>query len=266
MQITVDALYFLLILEFVIIVVISGLYIYSKNRKQGVLYRKTTEELREALSIIEELEDKIEDMRGAEIQKPSSAFALTDVSGDGAGIEDMDEESLKGRIRKLQEIIDFQKSKIVDLMCYKDILETAQKKLGMIHHSNSEIQGRLVKLMGRSIENRGFAEALDLFVNNNNELASYIEVLRKENASLDEKFRSWQRNLEILLEAVATGDQFDEDAYAEVLREKEELVLRLKAFDDMLQKKSRLMEDMKRQYEDLEKEYMILFKHNMRTE
>lgn len=266
MQITFDALYFLLIIEFVVIAIVAGMYLYSKNRRQGALYRKTAEELKEALSIIEELEDKIADRSITEIQRPSSVFALTDISGDTAGIQDIEKESLKGRIRKLQEIIGFQKNKIIDLMCYKDILETAQKKLGMIYNTNNELRGRFVELIGKSIENRGVAEALELFVNNNNELASYIEVLRKENSSLDEKFRSWQRNLEMLLDAAMTCDQFDEDAYAEVVREKEELMLRLKAFDDMLQKKSRLMEDMQRQYEDLEKEYMILFKHNRRIE
>ena len=51
MIITIDALYFMLLIEFALIMLLLTVYFFSKNRKHALLYRKTMKELADARNI-----------------------------------------------------------------------------------------------------------------------------------------------------------------------------------------------------------------------
>jgi hypothetical protein len=178
---------------------------------------------------------------------------------------DSDESSLTGKVNKLQRIVKLQKDKILDLMCYKDIFEGAQKKLTSIQQGNEGLHERFVKLLGTSIENPGLAEAMETFKQNNNEIESYINILESENQTLSEKFRKWEDELKRIWEKAESGE-FDEGRYNEILKEREELMTKMKDFEDKLQEKSKLLNEMQAQYEDLEKEYMILYRQQQQQQ
>gem|GEM_PF-2838474 len=63
------------------------------------------------------------------------------------------------------------------------------------------------------------------------------------------------------------GEAVDEDRYIEILRDRDELITKVKEFEDKLQKKTKLLDEIQKKYEgkeeeyaNLEKEYLILYR------
>ena len=63
------------------------------------------------------------------------------------------------------------------------------------------------------------------------------------------------------------GEAVDEDKYIEILKERDELITKMKEFEDKLQEKTGLLDEMEKkykgkeeEYENLEKEYLILYR------
>ena len=63
------------------------------------------------------------------------------------------------------------------------------------------------------------------------------------------------------------GEAVDEDRYIEILRERDELITKVKEFEDKLQEKTKLLDEIQKKYEgkekeyaNLEKEYLILYR------
>lgn len=288
MEITIDALHLLLLGEVSLILLITTMYLFARNRKHKRLYQKALKELSDMRSSMEG-----QDIREAEPQPVQEvqevppemppkippkmpeeqlvAAETFEVPQPPVAVDETaDESSLVGKINKLQRIINFQKSKIIDLMCYKDILEGAQRKLNAVHDGYQGLKGRFVKLLGESAESKGLAEAMETFENNNNELSSYMGILGKENEALAEKFRMWEDELKQIWEEAEKSEVIDEGRYDEklgkIMHEKEELTAKLKEFEDRLQEKTKVFEDMQKQYEDLEKEYMILYRQQQQQQ
>jgi acyl carrier protein phosphodiesterase len=277
MTITIDALYLLLLGEVLLILMVTTIYLFAKNRRHKRLYQKAMKELSDLRSQgsgvkSQEIEPQFEQETLQKITEDRSVEAETsEVLQPSAVVEETtDESSLIGRINKLQRIINFQKGKIIDLMCYKDILEGAQKKLSSVHDNYQNLKDRFVKLFGEFQENKGLAEAMETFEKNNNEMMSYIEILGKENESLAEKFKLWEDELKQVWEEAEKSEVIDAGRYdeklGEIMHEKEELAARLKEFEDKLQEKTKVFEDMQKQYEDLEKEYMILYRQQQQQQ
>lgn len=257
MTITIDALYLLLLGEVSLVLLISTIYLFSRNKKHKKLYQKALKELSDTRSSTEVLESqKIEEL--PQRQPVAEAFGELQPSLDTG--ETVDESSLAGKVNKLQHIINFQKGKIIDLMCYKDILEGAHKKLNAVQDSYQNLKERFVKLLGETPENRGLADALEAFESNNNELNSYMEILGNENETLAEKFRRWEEELRQIWEEAEQTSVIDEGRYTEIVKEKEDLVEKLKDFEHTVEEKTKLLDEMQKQHEDLEKEYMILYR------
>ncbi len=263
MTINIDALHLLILGEISLILLLSTLYLFSRNRKHKKLYQKTLKELsdmREGMDAFESQKTE-EPLQKQEVQEQQPITEPFEESQPSMSTEEeVDESSLAGKVNKLQRIINFQKGKILDLMCYKDIFEGAQRKLHVVQDSYHNLKDRFIRLLGESSENKGLAEALEVFENNNNELNSYMEILAKENETLAEKFRAWEEELKKIWEEAEQSEAVDEGKYAEVMGEKTELLEKLKEFEGKLEEKSKLFEDMQKQYEDLEKEYMILYR------
>jgi hypothetical protein len=276
MTITIDALHLLLLGEVSLILLITTVYLFARNRRHKKLYQKALKELSDMRSSMEgqdiqkagpqpvqEVQEVKEVLKMPE-EQPVAAEMFEVPQPPAAVDETADESSLVGKINKLQRIINFQKGKIIDLMCYKDILEGAQKRLSSVQDSYHNLKDRFVKLFGEFPENKGLAEAVETFENNNNELSSYMEILGKENEALAEKFRLWEDELKQVWEEAEKSEVIDEGRYdeklGEIMHEKEELATKLKEFEDKLQEKTKRFEDMQKQYEDLEKEYLILYR------
>lgn len=288
MKITIDALHLLLLGEVSLILLITTMYLFARNRKHKRLYQKALKELSDMRSSMEGQDiQKAEPQPVQEVQEvppemppkippkmpeeqPAAAEMFAVPQPPVAVDETADENSLIGKINKLQRIINFQKGKIIDLMCYKDILEGAHRKLNAVQDGYQGLKDRFVKLLGESAESKGLAGAMETFENNNNELSSYLEILRKENESLAEKFRMWEDELKQIWEEAEKSEVIDEGRYdeklGEIMHEKGELTAKLKEFEDKLQEKTKLFEDMQKQYEDLEKEYMILYRQQQQQQ
>ncbi|HCL80678.1 MAG: hypothetical protein A2077_00835 [Nitrospirae bacterium GWC2_46_6] len=254
MIIAIDALYFLLLVEFALIMLPLTIYFFLKNRKHSMLYRKTLKEL-------VDVKNTAEGQTGGETAQVSERVEARqpEEAAEAAG-----EGSLAVKVNKMHRIIDFQKGKILDLMCYKDIFDGAQKKLSSIQDGYNSLKSRLVTMFGESPENKGVTEMMETFDGNNKDLESYIEILSKENENLSEKFRAWEDELKKIweeaedIEGVSAG--MDESKYGELMQEREKLRQTLAEFEAKLQEKGKMFDDMQKQYEDMEKEYMILYK------
>lgn len=264
MTITIDALYLLLLGEFSLILLVSTIYLFLRNKKHKKLYQKTLKEFTDMKSSAKtemfespRVEEPQQERPKQEQPAPEPFAEPVPVSEEG---EAVDEGSLAGKINKLQHIINFQKGKIIDLMCYKDILEGGHKKLNAVQDSYQNLKERFVKLLGETPENKGLADALEAFESNNNELNSYVEILEKENETLAEKFRAWEDELKRVWEQAERSEGIDEGRYQEIMNEKEELVTTLKEFEGKLEDKTKLLDEMQNRYEDLEKEYMVLYR------
>ncbi|MCL4457531.1 MAG: hypothetical protein M1147_08400 [Nitrospirae bacterium] len=269
MIITIDALYFMLLIEFALIMLLLTVYFFSKNRKHAMLYRKTMKELADA-------KNTAEGQTGGEpapLPETAAAKQPEEASGEPQPVETAEaagESSLAVKVNKMHRIIDSQKGKILDLMCYKDIFDGAQTKLSSIQGGYNNLKSRLVTMFGESPENKGIAEMIESFEGNNKELESYVEILSKENENLNEKFRAWEDELKKIweeagdVEGVSAG--MDEGKYGELMQEREKLRQTLTEFESKLQEKSKMFDDMQKQYEDMEKEYMILYKQQQQQQ
>ncbi len=267
MIIAIDALYLLLLVEFALIMLLLTIYFFSKNRKHAMLYRKTMKELADAKNIAEG------QTGGEPAPLPETAAAKQPEEASGEPqpsahavetAEAAGESSMVVKVDKMHRIIDFQKGKILDLMCYKDIFEGAQTKLSSIQDGYNNLKNRFVTQFGESPENKGIKEMMETFEGNNKELESYVEILSKENENLTGKFQAWEGELKKIweeakdVEGVSAG--MDEGKYGELMQEREKLRQTLTEFESKLQEKSKMFDDMQKQYEDMEKEYMILYK------
>lgn len=274
MIITIDALYLLLLIELALIMLLLTIYFFSKSRKHTMLYRKTLKELVDARNITggqspgetallpeKAVQEQPEEALSVELQPSSQAVETAEAAG---------EDSLAVKVNKMHRIIDFQKGKILDLMCYKDVFDGAQGKLTSVQENFNSLKDRFVTLFGESPENKGLAETLETFESNNNELKSYMEILSKENENLNEKFKAWEGEVKKIweeaedIEGVSAG--MDEGKYGELLQEREKLRLSLTEFEAKLQEKGKLLEDAQKQYEDLEKEYMVLYREQQKQQ
>jgi hypothetical protein len=292
MTLTIDALYFLLLIEFALIIFIVSIYLFAKNRKHKRLYERASKDLSTARETIKNMEQAT----GADIRQAAEYFqqegAQAIIEQQKAGIAEMrqfvvesrieketeaateevaaetaeDEDTLKGKVRKMQRIIDSQKGKILELMCYKDIFEGAQKKLLSLSKSFQELRGRFVKLLEQSPDNDAISDSLKLLEVSNKELESYIDILNRENENLSRKFESWEEELKKITEEAEHREYIEEGMLNKIAQEKEEMLAKIKEFEGKLKEKDNQLLDLQKQYEDIEKEYMTLYRQQQQQQ
>ena len=280
-MIKIEMLHFLLLIELPIMLLLSTIYFLIKSRKYKKMYEKVLGKAPQESNSVPEKEDAGLTVPPAEAEVPLSAEITAppaeEISLDMVASPEPEPEppqaapawdggeaesdgSLLGKIGKLQRIVDFQKDKILDFMCYKDIFEGAEKKLTFIQQNNQGLQDKLKNLAASPENTEGLNEAIDIFEKNNRDLEAFIKILEKENSSLSTKFTKLEDELKNLWEEAEHTEGMDEGRYNELLKEKDDLISKLKEFEGKLQEKSSQFEDMQKQYEDIEKEYMILYK------
>lgn len=278
-MIKIDTLYFLLLIELALILFALSLYFFSMNRKNKDLYQKTLRKLNDFKSeqstdvferqmsgesaVVEEgLHENMEQQRPLSDTGPTAAFESEHPEGEEAG-------ETPGKVRRLQRMVNFQKSTILELMCYKDVFEGARKRLAMLQQSNSELQEKVSVLVEGGAKSEGLAEAVAALEENHIELDKYISIIEREDTRLSEKFQVWEEEFKNIAEDVTESPDaaaMDDAKYSEILHEKETLVSKVKEFEENLDEKSKHLESMQAQYEDLEKEYMILYRQQQQNQ
>ncbi len=216
-----------------------------------------------------EVEEKIEESASRdelvipETEKPAESSESVEAKTEAAGKELESE-----RVNKLLGIIDFQKNKIAELMLVKDVIENARLRIGALPARSREANDKL----RTAAESHGLADemssSLSAIEDDAGELLSYVMVLEKEESRLTERFIQWEEGLKKLLEgeeyvpsAVTAGTS--ESTGADLREGSAEKIAELEAeiseLEDQLMSKDRKMKALEQQYEDIEKEYMILY-------
>ena len=164
-----------------------------------------------------------------------------------------------GRIEKLLSIIEFQKNKIAELMFVKDTFENARVRLSALQSRDRLVQDQVKTIAESYGITEELKEPLSALEDDTSELVSYILIFEKEEKRLAEKFVQWEEELNRLM----AGEQFapaissvGSEGVAGKISELEE---KLREAQDQLMSKERKMQALQTQYEDIEKEYMILY-------
>ena len=277
-MVKIDPLYFLLLIELTIILFVFTVYFFSRNRKHKDLYQKTLRMLNDLKSeksietfdrpasiesaftenLPENLPENLIEQERQPLQDSGPAEFL-----EARQPEDTEGGAMSDQLRRLQRMVNSQKSTILELMCYKDVFEGARKRLALLKQENHELQDKIKDLIKSGAEAAEFAETLATLEENNRELEKFITVINREDERLTEKFKVWEEEFKLIsedLEASCDAEAVDDVKYAEILREKEMLTARSKEFQEKLDEKDKNLEAMQAQYEDLEKEYMVLYR------
>lgn len=177
-----------------------------------------------------------------------------------------DDATLKGMINKLQRIVDYQKTKLLDLMTYIEILEQAQENLTAIQRKNHDLQERMKGILKAPDKHREFSEVLVLFDQNTASLETSILSLRRENQKLTETFRTWEEELKKMWEEEGC-EPIEHSAPVDpaASHEKAALVRRVQELEKQLAEKSAQLDKLRLEHENLEQEYLILYKRDQET-
>lgn len=282
----IDPLYFLLLAELALVLLVLLAYFFNSNRKNKDLYQKTLRKLNDLKSerSPESFDRPVSDSDEAsfppppedilERQEPVRDIASPEaVEAFESGRPDQPDaaagdEGGQGVVRRLQRMVNFQKSTIVELMCYKDVFEGARNRLASLQRSNDELQEKIKGLINGGVESPALEESVTVLEKNNREMEKFISILDSENSRLSEKFQAWEDEFKRIAEDVeeSPGSGPDDAKYSEMLNEKESMVTRIKDFEEKLEEKSQLLSSMQAQYEDLEKEYMILYRQQQQQQ
>ncbi len=273
-MVSIDPLYFLLLIELTLLLFVLTVYLFSRNRKHKDLYQKTLRKLNDLksersmetfdrpASIESALPETLPETLIEQAQQPLQDSGLSEFM-EALNPDDKEGGAMPSRLSRLQRMVNSQKSTILELMCYKDVFEGARKRLTLLQHANNELQDKIRDLIKGGAEGAGFAESLAALEENNLELEKYITIIDRQDERLTEKFQVWEEEFKRISEDMETSSDaaaMDDVKYAEILQEKEMLTARSKEFQEKLEEKDRNLEAMQAQYEDLEKEYMILYR------
>ena len=248
-MVKIDPLYFLFLIELTFILFILTVYLFSRNRKHKGLYRKALEKLNDHIN---------QEQRPLQDSGPEESLEAPDPG-------DKEEGPLPDRVRRLQRMVNSQKSTILGLICYKEVLEGARKRLAVLQHDNEELQDKIRDLINGSAESSGFEEAAAALEESNRDLEKYITVIDREDERLTEKFQVWEEEFKRISEDVEISSDSaagDEAKYGWLLQEKEMLTVRSKELQEKLEEKNKKLEEIQAGYAELEKEYMILYRRH----
>ena len=277
-MVRIDTLYLLLMIELIFILFVITVFLFSRNRKHRDLYQKTLRKLNDLKSeksidafdrpasiepdlpetLLENRTESIMEQEEQPLQDSGPAELVESLQP-----EDVEGGAMPGQLGRLQRMVNSQKSTIVELMCYKDTFGGVRKRLAVLQQNDNELEDKIKDLIKSGAEGAEYAEAVSVLEENNRELEKFIALIDREDERLTEKFQSWEEEFKRISEDLdaSSGEAAMDDArYAEILQEKEMLTAKSKEFQEKLEEKDKNLEAMQTQYEDLEKEYMILYR------
>ena len=163
------------------------------------------------------------------------------------------------RIEKFLGIIEFQKNKIAELMFVKDIFENARARLSAIQSRNRLMQDQIKSIAESHGITEELKEPVSALEDDTSELVSYILIFEKEEKRLAEKFVQWEEELNRLMGGEQFAPAVNSVGSEGVAGKISELEEKLREAQDEVMSKERRMQALQTQYEDIEKEYMILY-------
>ncbi|KAF0178454.1 MAG: hypothetical protein FD164_2209 [Nitrospirae bacterium] len=243
----IDPLLFLILIEGALVFFGLALILFFRSRKYRKLYEKALNT--PANVTVEDVHPESAPVPVPAAEEPLPAEPAEDVPAN---------------IRKLLEIIDFQKQKILELLCMRDLLDDAYRQLELLRQKNIELEGHIVGFVESSAKPEEFGEASAMLGSSNREFGNVLSVLQRNSDALGEKTATWEDRLKVLWEEARTIA--DEIPGADIVASSGDVpedVSRLTEELQAAEKKLKISLDelgaLKAQYEDIEKEYMILY-------
>lgn len=234
---------------------------YKVKDKDELPSNKNQEETSKVLEQKQDIYEEITSYNKTEAEDDSSENKQSSQEEDPFSFRPIKNES----VNQLKKVVDFQKEKIINLMCYKNILESAQKKLMSIHDDYTDLEQRFIAIQSEMAENKEYELALNMFGDNTKELQDFIDTLQKENEQLLEKFNSWEGQLKDIWNESDSIESETVDI-ATLMTEKEEMMEKIKEFEEKIKEKTKQLQEAQTQYENLENEYMILYRKQQASE
>lgn len=267
-MIKIDPLVFLFLIEAAGVFFALAIIFFIRGRRYRKLYEQALSVTPSEMpgdTIIETVSESL-----PPAPEPLSPAPDPDLEEQISAVVAQNDEPMPQNMRKLLEIIDFQKQKIMDLLCMRDMLDDAHKQLEMLRQKNIDLENRIVSLVAASAKPEEFGEVSSLISTSNQELGNYISVLQRNSIALGSKMEEWEGELRILWqEARKIADELPagervvvETASGEV----EALQDKLRESDEKLALAQEELKKMVAQYEDIEKEYMILYSKQQAAE
>lgn len=228
-MIKIDALYFLLILEILVVLLGSTVYFFFKNRKYKVMIQQAPQQSPEA-------------------KEPPTKKPAGEISPSGKDAKGI-----------LQRIVDLQKSTSLDLGKHKDLFEKALEKLALVQVENQGAQAQTKGLMEKPGKKEEIDEAIRQSEKNGKELETSVAALQDEKKGLFNILKTWEDEWKKRIEGSGILEAGDKIRNKEILKENEELKAQVDKLEKQLKENVDLLEKTKTQYSNLEKEYSILY-------
>ncbi|HMK42683.1 MAG TPA: hypothetical protein VK445_00950 [Dissulfurispiraceae bacterium] len=259
----IDPLFFLFLCEGAIVVFGLAVFFFVRSRK----YRRLFEESERSRSALPPLPQEQPQLPVAEKSPaPEPPAAVPEVQAiEEPVVAEQEQEAVPQNIRKLLEIIEHQKQKIVELLCLRDMLDDAYRQLDMLRQKNEELETRIVSLVESSADSQAFGEVAAAVQSSNADLGKYLTILQGSSVSLGAKMSEWEEQLKVLWqqarEIANELPQAHDIASGTVSSgEAADLMEKLRVSEESLKKSQDDFTDLSKQYEDLEKEFMVLYR------
>jgi hypothetical protein len=283
MILSINALAFILIIETGLISMVLAVFFIYRNRYHRGLYAKTVKELEDAEQELLELKknqaashfeppaplNPVEEMPKFEIEpepapEPEAAIEpeapiQPEVKAQSAEEPPAEVIPSGATIAKLLHMVKFNKNTILELMCFKDILGQAQGRLDVFSKGMQEISASLQWALeaGDSEEAKSSLKSIE---KTSQDMAACTEVVGREDVSLTGKFGRWEEEFKRLWAELEDISATAEDVKDVDVSGQEDLLQRNSELEARLAEKAKEIDEMQITYNDLEKEYMILYR------
>jgi hypothetical protein len=228
-MIKINALYFLLILEILVVLLGAAAYFFLKNRKYKAMVQRAPQQ-------------------PAEAKAPSQKKSAGEISPSGKDAKEI-----------LQRIVDLQKSLSLDLGKHKDSFEKALEKLVLVQVENQGVQAQTKGLMEKPGKKEEIDEAIRRSEKNGKELETSVAALQDGRKGLFINLNTWENEWKKWIEGSAVPEAGEKVRSQETLKKDEELRAQVDKLEKLLKENGDLLEKTKAQYNNLEKEYSVLY-------
>lgn len=163
----------------------------------------------------------------------------------------------QGEIRRLESEIDRYKKEVTGLLNWQTMFNDLQKKFEHAKAVNLKLKTMIDALIPEAERSKEFREILNEVENNNKELSTCIGSLKNENEEINKQIISFKNEVEGLSKKLR--DSVTKTEYENLLSEKNRLELKVGHLKDDLEKKTKEVEKLEKNYMYLEKEYNALY-------
>ncbi len=163
----------------------------------------------------------------------------------------------QGEIRRLESEIDRYKKEVTGLLNWQTMFNDLQKKFEHATAVNLKLKTMIDALIPEAERSKEFQGILNDVENNNKELSVCIGSLKDENEEINKQIVSFKNEVDGLSKKLR--DSVTKAEYENLLSEKSRLELKIGHLKDELEKKTKEVEKLEKNYMYLEKEYNALY-------